>query len=124
MLLNLTRKLEDGEATDTIAITGANQAQMSFTVPEDANPGDTIHMVAKVEDDGVHQLKHYQRVIITVTQRCCLLSCLLPAVHFRPVHVCVDGTVFLSTIDGIILSGRCHGYRFFRLHHPERGDTG
>ena len=66
LLLNLTRKLVDGEATDTIAITGADQAQMSFTVPEDANPGDTIHMVAEVQDDGAHQLKHYQRVIITV----------------------------------------------------------
>ncbi|WRK52341.1 hypothetical protein SD457_18315 [Coprobacillaceae bacterium CR2/5/TPMF4] len=39
---------------------------MSFVVPEDAKSGDTIHMVVEVQDDGAHQLKHYQRVIITV----------------------------------------------------------
>ncbi|MBQ7682674.1 MAG: hypothetical protein IJT31_10780, partial [Oscillibacter sp.] len=66
LLIDLTRDLADGEPTDTIEITGANQAQMSFTVPEDAQSGDTIHMVAEVQDDGAHTLKHYQRVIITV----------------------------------------------------------
>ncbi len=66
LLIDLTRDLADGEPTDTIEITGANQAQMSFTVPEDAKSGDTIHMIAEVQDDGAHALKHYQRVIITV----------------------------------------------------------
>ena len=66
LLIDLTRDLSDGEVTDSIAITGADQAQMSFNVPEDANPGDTIHMIVEVQDDGAHTLKHYQRVIITV----------------------------------------------------------
>lgn len=32
----------------------------------DANSGDTIHIVVKVTDDGAHNLKHYQRVVVTV----------------------------------------------------------
>ena len=43
-----------------------SKAKISFVVPEDAKSGDTIHMVVEVQDDGAHQLKHYQRVIITV----------------------------------------------------------
>ncbi|WKL03266.1 hypothetical protein Q0F98_06310 [Paenibacillus amylolyticus] len=39
---------------------------MTFTVPDDAKSGDTLHIVAEVQDDGEHQLKHYQRVILTV----------------------------------------------------------
>ena len=66
LLIDLTRDVAEGEPLDTIAITGADEAQMSFTVPEDAKPGDTIHMIAEVQDDGAHTLKHYQRVIITV----------------------------------------------------------
>ena len=66
LLIDLTRDLAEGEPTDTIEIIGADQAQMSFTVPEDARSGDTIHMIAEVQDDGTHTLKHYQRVVITV----------------------------------------------------------
>ena len=66
LLLDLTREVAENEPQDTIEITGANQAQMSFVVPADAKSGDTIHMIAEVQDDGAHTLKHYQRVIITV----------------------------------------------------------
>ena len=66
-LIDLTRDLVDREPTDTIEITGANQAQMSLTVPEDTKSGDTIRMIAEVQDDGAHTLKQAgQRVIITV----------------------------------------------------------
>ena len=68
LLLDLTRDLSDGEPTDTISINGADQAEMSFTVPEDAQAGNTIHMIVEVQDDGEHTLKHYQRVIITVSE--------------------------------------------------------
>ena len=68
LLLDLTRDLSDGEPTDTISINGSDQAEMSFTVPEDAQAGDTIHMIVEVQDDGEHTLKHYQRVIITVSE--------------------------------------------------------
>ena len=33
---------------------------------KDAENGDTIHVVVEVQDNGKHQLKHCQRVIITV----------------------------------------------------------
>ena len=41
---------------------------VSFTknLPKDAEKGDTIHVVVEVQDNGKHQLKHCQRVIITV----------------------------------------------------------
>ena len=47
-------------------IRNADSNEMSFVVPADAKPGDTIHMVVEVQDNGAHTLKHYQRVIITV----------------------------------------------------------
>ena len=66
MQIDIKRQLGKDEKVDTIKINDANKAKMSFTVPEDAKSGDTIHMVVEVQDDGKHQLKHYQRVIITV----------------------------------------------------------
>ena len=65
LLINRTRSLADGETVDSIVIENADQPQMSFTMPEDARPGDTIHMIVEVQDNGAHTLKHYQRVIIT-----------------------------------------------------------
>ena len=38
----------------------------SVTVPADAEPGETIHVVLEVVDDGEPTLTHYQRVVITV----------------------------------------------------------
>jgi hypothetical protein len=35
-------------------------------LPEDAESGDTIHIIGEVIDDGEIKLKDYQRVIITV----------------------------------------------------------
>ena len=54
------------QATDTIALSGSDTDTVTFTVPEDAKSGDTIHIIAEVQDDGIHGLKHYQRVILTV----------------------------------------------------------
>lgn len=64
--IDVKRELGKDEKTDTILINNAESNQMSFTVPEDAKSGDTIHMVVEVQDDGNHTLKIYQRVIITV----------------------------------------------------------
>lgn len=65
--MGLSRELEEGEVIDSIEIEGADPAQMSFMVPEDAQSGDTIHMIIEVQDNGSHTLKYYQRVIITVS---------------------------------------------------------
>ena len=64
--MDITRQVGENEKIDTIEIKNSNEAKMSFVIPEDAKSGDTIHMVVEVQDDGAHQLKHYQRVIITV----------------------------------------------------------
>lgn len=64
--LGLHRELAEGEVTDSITLSGSNTDTVTFTVPEDAKSGDTIHIIVEVQDDGVHGLKHYQRVILTV----------------------------------------------------------
>jgi hypothetical protein len=64
--LGIQRELAEGEVTDSISLSGNDTDTVSFTVPKDANSGDTIHIVAEIEDDGVHGFKHYQRVILTV----------------------------------------------------------
>jgi hypothetical protein len=40
-----------------------------FKVPTDANPGDTIHIVAEASDDGTPSLTHYQHIVVTVMRR-------------------------------------------------------
>jgi len=64
--LGLQRELAEGETTDTIELTGKDSDTVSFTVPEDAKSGDTLHIIVEVQDDGAHELKTYQRVILTV----------------------------------------------------------
>jgi hypothetical protein len=64
--LGLHRELAEGEVTDSTTLSGSNTGTVTFTVPEDAKSGETIHIIAEVQDDGVHGLKHYQRVILTV----------------------------------------------------------
>ncbi len=54
------------EKLDTVKLTGANTKKVSFTVPNDAKSGDTIHIILEVQDNGAHNLKSYQRVIVTV----------------------------------------------------------
>ncbi|MFC4402358.1 DUF1593 domain-containing protein [Gracilibacillus xinjiangensis] len=66
LLLGYHRELAEGERTNTIELSGSETDTVTFTVPEDANSGDTIHIIAEVQDDGEHGLKHYQRVILTV----------------------------------------------------------
>ncbi|MGG4399394.1 nucleoside hydrolase-like domain-containing protein [Paenibacillus amylolyticus] len=64
--LGLHRELAKDEQVDTIKLQGSDTEAVTFTVPDDAKSGDTLHIVAEVQDDGEHQLKHYQRVILTV----------------------------------------------------------
>lgn len=53
----------------TVSLDGSDRRTVSVTVPADAAPGDTIHLILEVKDDGTPALKHYQRVIITVGRR-------------------------------------------------------
>ena len=40
----------------------------TFTVPTDAKPGDTIHLILEATDDGEPQMNRYHRLIITVIE--------------------------------------------------------
>ncbi len=67
LLLNVTRALgADEKAGGAIELSGADTQSVTFTVPENAKAGDTIHLIITVTDDGAHHLQHYQRVIVTV----------------------------------------------------------
>ncbi|RDZ06407.1 hypothetical protein C3744_28700 [Priestia megaterium] len=66
LLIGTHRELAEGEVTDSIKLSGSDTNTVTFTIPEDAKSGDTIHIIAEVQDDGAHGLKHYQRVILTV----------------------------------------------------------
>jgi hypothetical protein len=38
----------------------------SFRIPADAKPGDTIHIIAEANDDGMRSLTRYARAVVTV----------------------------------------------------------
>jgi len=54
------------KASKALEVEGADTDTATFTIPNDAKSGDTIHIIARAEDDGEHNLVYYQRVIITV----------------------------------------------------------
>jgi len=66
LVISITRKLAKGEVTDNITLNGSDTNTLTFTVPKDAKSGDTIHLIAQVQDNGKFTLKHYKSVIITV----------------------------------------------------------
>jgi len=49
-----------------ITLSNANTAQVKVTIPKDAVPGQTIHVVLEATDNGTPALTTYQRVVITV----------------------------------------------------------
>jgi len=49
-----------------VVIQDANSQQASITVPKDAAPGATIHIILEVTDAGTPPLGRYQRVIATI----------------------------------------------------------
>lgn len=57
---------EAGTYGGEVALAGADSGAVSFTVPEDAEPGDTIHLILEAKDAGTPTLKHWQRVVVTV----------------------------------------------------------
>jgi hypothetical protein len=50
----------------TVSIKNAGAQDASFTVPADAKPGQTIHIVSEVTDNGTPPLTRYQRVIAEI----------------------------------------------------------
>ena len=55
-----------GSYEGEVAVDDPSSARTSFTVPADAQPGQTIHLVLQAADDGTPQLVRYLRTVITV----------------------------------------------------------
>lgn len=55
-----------GGYKNAVTLKDADRAVASVTVPPDAKPGDTIHLIAEVTDNGKPPLTRYARVILTV----------------------------------------------------------
>lgn len=51
-----------------VAVDDPTSANTAFTVPADANPGDTIHLILEATDNGTPQMNRYHRLIITVAE--------------------------------------------------------
>lgn len=49
-----------------VTIEDAEKRDASFKVPDDAQPGRTVHVICEVTDDGTPPLTRYRRVIVTV----------------------------------------------------------
>ncbi len=52
--------------SDCVLALAQDGVQVEFTVPEDAVPGTTLHIILEVTDDGTPELTGFQRVIVTV----------------------------------------------------------
>ncbi len=57
---------EAGTHRGAVELGTAQGLQTTLTVPADAAPGDTIHVIAEARDDAPRSLKTYRRVILTV----------------------------------------------------------
>jgi hypothetical protein len=57
---------EAGTSAGTLAIRDANRREASFTVPERAVHGSTIHLICEVTDSGTPPLTRYRRVVVRV----------------------------------------------------------
>jgi len=57
---------EAGSYPREVTVRDAGKQNAALTLPVDANPGETIHLICEITDNGVPALKRYQRVLITV----------------------------------------------------------
>jgi hypothetical protein len=55
-----------GTARGNVGLRNADRIEAAFTVPADALPGQTIHLICEVTDRGTPPLTRYRRVIVTV----------------------------------------------------------
>ena len=49
-----------------VSVADPTQSSTTFTIPTDAQTGDTIHLILEATDNGMPPLNHYLRLIITV----------------------------------------------------------
>jgi hypothetical protein len=60
------RRRLPGKYKGEVVVKDAERSAASVTVPADAKPGDTVHLIAQVTDGGKPPLTRYARVISTV----------------------------------------------------------
>ncbi|MDJ1486245.1 DUF1593 domain-containing protein [Cytophagaceae bacterium YF14B1] len=58
-----------GSYPQTVAISNPASKQIEVTIPKDAIPGQTIHLIFEATDNGTPALTRYQRVIIIVRNK-------------------------------------------------------
>ena len=59
---------EPGSYKGKVKILDSDKAVAGIQIPEDASPGDTIHVIAEVTDNGKLPLTRYARLILTVAK--------------------------------------------------------
>lgn len=59
---------EEAGTYDGIIDVRSDDGIASFSIPDDAQSGDTLHFILEATDDGVPNLTQYQRVVITVSE--------------------------------------------------------
>ncbi|MBO6062552.1 MAG: DUF1593 domain-containing protein [Bacteroidales bacterium] len=57
---------EAGTSDAKLALESADGAVVRITIPQDAKPGETFHLILEAKDSGNPELRHFQRVILTV----------------------------------------------------------
>ena len=65
-VLDRVAALPEEAGLGLVPLRGANQPQVIFVVPPDAQAGDTLHIVVEATDDAELPLKAYRRVIVRV----------------------------------------------------------
>jgi hypothetical protein len=55
-----------GSYPGDVVVSAPTSLTTTVTVPADAQPGQTIHVILEATDDGVPALTRYQRVVMTV----------------------------------------------------------
>jgi hypothetical protein len=57
---------EAGSYSGSVKIRDVEKQKASFTVPDDAGAGQTVHVVCEVHDNGTPPLTRYQRVVVEI----------------------------------------------------------
>ncbi len=73
---------EAGTCLREVQLLGAHSTAASVRVPEQAQAGETVHVILAVSDDGEPPLTRYRRVVLTVTNELAVWKGLAP--FFQP----------------------------------------
>ncbi len=60
--------VEAGTYSNSIAIENSENKNVSIVIPENAQAGQTIHIILEVTDSGSPELKRFKRVVVTVNK--------------------------------------------------------